>query len=332
MASEAPGFLARLRGVLRFGGAAKARLGETEKKLAQTRIELDAHEGLLRLAMEDMRKMYEDLLETQSRLLQADKLSAIGLLTAGVVHELVNPLACAQGTVSVLGNFSAAFSKLTGAGAALRKAVETGEKPEEARRLAREFEALERELDAAYLAKNIPELLSLSRQSLESMSRLLQSLRAFSRSDKGVVGPADLNRVLDGVVDIAWIHMKYKARLNKEYSQIPPVRCNAQQIGQVFMNLLVNAAQAVDKDGLVTLKTFREGNEVRVSVRDNGCGIPPEIQKKIFEPFFTTKPADKGTGLGLSICADIVKRHGGRIDVESEPGRWTCFTVSLPAS
>jgi two-component system NtrC family sensor kinase len=127
-----------------------------------------------------------------------------------------------------------------------------------------------------------------------------------------------------------WNELKYKATVNKEYGEIPLTKCYPQQLNQVFMNLLVNAAHAIEKQGVITIRTLKEGSFILISITDTGCGMDDAIVNRIFEPFFTTKEVGKGTGLGLSITYDIVKKHGGDITVQSEPGEGTTFTVRIP--
>jgi two-component system NtrC family sensor kinase len=143
---------------------------------------------------------------------------------------------------------------------------------------------------------------------------------------------ADLNQCLLSTINIAWNSIKYKAVLHKELGDLPPVLCWPQQLNQVFMNLLVNAAHAIEKEGEITVRSWTEGDAVLVSVSDTGCGIPRENLSRIFEPFFTTKEVGKGTGLGLSITYDIVKKHSGAITVKSEEGKGTTFTVRIPVA
>ncbi len=261
-------------------------------ELERVRGELEAHEGLVRLAMDDMRHLYEDLLSSQVRLLQADKLAAIGILTAGIVHEIKNPLMFTHGNVWLL-----------------QEGLKSGSLP-----------------------PNAPQLLEEALVGLDRIMTIVQDVRTFSRSDKGRSAPEDLNRLLESVIRIVWNEIKKKAELRREFGVLGPVTCNAQQIGQVFLNLLVNASQAIEGQGVITVRTrpAASGGAV-VEIQDTGKGMTPEVQARLFEPFFTTKGAEEGTGLGLSISADILKRHGGRISARSAPGEGTTFTVELPA-
>jgi signal transduction histidine kinase len=140
----------------------------------------------------------------------------------------------------------------------------------------------------------------------------------------------DLHQGLESTINIAHNEIKYKATVVKEYGDLPLVKCLASQLNQVFMNLIVNAAQAIKESGVITIRTGVDNGWVRVSIADTGAGIAPENLSRIFEPFFTTKPVGQGTGLGLSLSYNIVNKHGGRIEVESEMGKGTTFTVYLP--
>lgn len=269
-------------------------LEKTKSKLRDTQTELEGYEGLLRLALEDMRKIYDNLLNTQGRLLQADKLSAIGLLVAGIIHDINNPLMAVQGNLSLLEEQLASGSP------------------------------------GSVDVKLVTELVYATQKAAVNVSALVKSIKNFSRADKGLREPADIRQVIDGVAEILSYQIKHKAELKKLYADVPTISCNAQQLSQVFMNLLINALHAIDTRGVVTVKVYKDGRWVRAEVTDTGKGIPPENLKLIFEPFFTTKGPQEGTGLGLSICADILKEHEGTLEVKSTVGSGTTFTLSLP--
>jgi len=142
--------------------------------------------------------------------------------------------------------------------------------------------------------------------------------------------PEDINAGIDKVLNVVWNELKYKAEVKKEYGVIPEVNCNIQRLEQVFINILVNAAHAIEKRGIISIKTYAEENSVYIRISDTGSGIPEENLKKIFDAFYTTKSAGKGTGLGLSISYKIIQEHKGEIFVESEVGKGTTFTIKLP--
>ena len=180
----------------------------------------------------------------------------------------------------------------------------------------------------------LTDTLNLIEESIEGVERvknIVQNLKTFSRIDHAEVSIVHINESLDSTINIAWNEIKYVTELKREYGDIPEIICYPQQLNQVFLNLLVNAAHAMEgRPGCITLRTWCEGDQLFISVADTGCGIPEEIRQRIFEPFFTTKEIGKGTGLGLSISYDIIKKHGGEIVIDSEVGSGTTFTVMLP--
>jgi signal transduction histidine kinase len=169
-----------------------------------------------------------------------------------------------------------------------------------------------------------------SRDGLSRVRKIVQDLKDFSRVGQAEWQWADLHAGLDSTLNIVWNELKYKCKVNKEYGELPEVYCLPSQLNQVFMNLFVNAAQAIENHGEVTIRTGRAGEEAWVEVADTGKGIPRENLNRIFEPFFTTKPVGQGTGLGLSLSYSIVLKHKGRIEVASQVGKGTTFRVILP--
>jgi signal transduction histidine kinase len=159
----------------------------------------------------------------------------------------------------------------------------------------------------------------------------VQDLKDFSRVDHADWQDADLNAGLDSTLNVVMNEVKYKAEVRKDYGVLPPVRCIAAQLNQVFMNLIVNAAHAIAERGTITLVTRAVDDDwVCVEISDTGSGMSEEVKRRIFEPFFTTKPVGQGTGLGLSLSFSIVQKHGGRIEVDSEIGVGTRFKVWIP--
>jgi signal transduction histidine kinase len=192
--------------------------------------------------------------------------------------------------------------------------------------------ALREEVELEYLKEDIPTLMSETREGVERVRKIVQDLKDFSHVDARRQWEwADLHKGIDSTLNIVNNEIKYKADVVKHYGVLPEVLCLPSELNQVFMNLLVNAAQAVSKErGTLTVRTGTQGAEVWVEIEDDGSGIPADNLKRIFDPFFTTKPVGKGTGLGLSLAYGIVKKHGGRIEVESVVGRGTRFRVTLP--
>jgi signal transduction histidine kinase len=184
--------------------------------------------------------------------------------------------------------------------------------------------------DVDYLKED---MLTLIRESAEGVTRVRQivlDLKVFSHVDSAEWQTTNLHQCLDSTLNLAAHEIKYKAEVVKDYGEIPDVECLPAQLNQVLLNLLVNAAQAIEQQGTITIRTSADAGEVHIAISDTGCGIAPENLNRVFDPFFTTKPVGTGTGLGLSITYSIVRKHHGRIEVDSEPGKGTTFRVILP--
>jgi signal transduction histidine kinase len=189
---------------------------------------------------------------------------------------------------------------------------------------------LKNEIDFPYLAEDIPNLMKESQEGLLRVKRIVQDLKDFSHVDESNWQYANLEQGLDSTLNVVANEIKYKAEVVREYAGLQDVECLPSQLNQVFMNMMINAAQSIENKGVVTIRTGAEGDQVWVEVEDTGKGISPENLSRIFDPFFTTKPVGKGTGLGLSLSYGIVQKHHGRIEVKSEVGRGTVFRVWLP--
>ncbi|HST27843.1 MAG TPA: ATP-binding protein, partial [Rudaea sp.] len=176
------------------------------------------------------------------------------------------------------------------------------------------------------------ELLGDASEGLAQLSSLVLNLKGFSRVDRDGMDTMDLNEGIESALMIAQHQLRDRVQVVKQLQPLPKVRCMPSQMNQVFLNLITNAAQAIDGDGTLTIASKAEGGQVQLDFTDTGCGIPDDVLPKIFDPFFTTKPVGEGTGLGLSIVHKIVKGHGGSIKVRTTPRKGTTFTVSLPVN
>jgi two-component system, NtrC family, sensor kinase len=273
-----------------------------------------------------MQRINSMLEEAQDQVIQSEKLASIGQLSAGVAHEINNPLAFALSNLSSLESYLAQLFALLGAYIdADEKLGATAPPPLGAVR------ALRQQTDFAFLRDDTAALVSESRDGLLRVKRIVQDLRDFSRGGAEEVWQAiDVHKALDSTLNIVHGEFKYKANIVRDYGELPEIECMPSRLNQVFLNLLVNAGQSIDDNGTITVSTGTDGTDAWICVADTGCGIAAEDLSRIFDPFFTTKPVGMGTGLGLSVSHAIMHKHSGRIEVSSELGHGTRFTVRLP--
>ena len=247
--------------------------------------------------------------QLHARLALADRMVSVGTLAAGVAHELNNPLAYVNANLAFVAERLPRLAQQPQAGGA------AGTK----------------------LLSQLEDAVRDAREGAERMRVIVRDLRTFSRAEEEKVGPVDLRPVLESCINMAWNEIKHRARLVRDLAPVRPVTGSEARLGQVFLNLLVNAAQSIPEgragENEISVRTRSlEGGRLAVEIRDTGCGIAPENLTRIFDPFYTTKPPGVGTGLGLAICHSIVAAHGGEIEVESVPGRGSTFRVVLPAA
>lgn len=267
---------------------------------------------------------YDALTASQAKVVHQEKMASIGQLSAGVAHEINNPMGFITSNLNTLGKY---VGKLTEFVRLQRAAIATGDVT-----IAAGLRDKERDIKLDFILEDIEKLINESLDGASRVREIVKSLKSFSRSDDGEMAAADINLCVESAITIAWNEIKYKATLEKELGVLPLILCCSNQLNQVFMNLLINAVQAIDKEGRITVRTWHESPWVCASVSDTGCGIPPETLSRIFEPFFTTKEVGSGTGLGLSISYELIQRHGGDILVDSAPGKGATFTVRLPVT
>jgi len=280
-----------------------------------------AEEALQREKIEQQ-ILIDRLEEAHNQLLQSEKMASIGQLAAGVAHEINNPIGYVNSNLGALQSYVQSMLRLISD----YEQYEEELKPES--RIA--LNALKQKIDIVYLRQDVSDLLSESLGGLQRVKRIVQDLKDFSHIGDSEMQWANLEDGLESTLNVVWNELKYKAQVVKEFGSIPEVECIPSQINQVFMNLLVNAGQAIQERGVITLRTRQEGKNVCVEISDTGTGIPQEIINRIFDPFFTTKPVGTGTGLGLSITHGILRKHNGQIEVDSQPGKGTTFRVTLP--
>ena len=300
----------QLKGLLVRSRQLTERLEEKNELLETNRSELEA--------------AYAELKNSQSIIFHQEKMASLGQLAAGVAHEVNNPIGFVNSNLGSLNNYLDKFSSYM---TAQQEVIDRlGDEASQA-----ELAQLRRKLKLDYVLEDSRDLIQESLEGTDRVRRIVQGLKSFARMDDAEMVVANINEQLENTINIVWNEIKYKAVLHRQYGSLPATRCYPQRLNQVFMNLLVNAAQAIEKQGEIRVKTWcEERTTICVAITDSGCGIPPENQSRIFEPFFTTKEVGVGTGLGMSIAYEIIQQHKGHVKLESVVGQGTTFTIELP--
>ncbi len=261
---------------------------------------------------------------TEKILMQSEKMASIGQLAAGVAHEINNPVGYINSNLGTLKVYINDLIELIEVYEAQEESIEQGSGALEI------LKAAKKKVDLEYLKADVKDLVGESLEGVNRVKKIVQDLKDFSHEAEVEKEWTDLHKCLDSTLNIVNNEIKYKATVEKHYGDLPQVFCMSSQINQVLVNILVNAAHAIEKSGVITLTTSAENDWICIEIRDTGKGITEENLNKIFDPFFTTKPIGKGTGLGLSLSFGIIQNHGGRIDVSSELGSGSCFSICLP--
>ena len=290
--------------------------------------ELDEAKRTAEEARRQVEQAHARLQESQAQLVHSEKMASLGQLAAGVAHEINNPIGFVTSNLNTLARYVDTFKTLLDLYAALCATLPSPTPEQQA--LLERLERFQEEEDVGFIRQDVEFLLAESSSGLLRVKEIAQSLKSFARADEAEWQDADLNAGLEATLRVIWNELKYTCEVVCNLNPLPRIRCHPGQLNQVFMNLLINAAQAIEDKGQITIETAVVDREIVVRITDTGCGVAPENLEKLFNPFFTTKPVGQGTGLGLSISFGIVRKHGGRIEVESEVGRGTTFSVYLP--
>jgi len=272
----------------------------------------------------ELRQAYLRLNGAQDKLLQSEKMASIGQLAAGVAHEINNPIGYVHSNLGSLQEYLRSLFTLI-------EAYERALRAPDPKALIPEIDDIRNRADIDFIARDLPQLMAESREGIERVTRIVRDLKDFSYSDRSESWKlVDLHAGLESTINIIWNELKYKVTLERHYGELPLVESLPSELNQVYMNLLLNAGQAIAERGTITVSTGLDGDQVWIEFSDTGSGIPADLQQRIFDPFFTTKPVGSGTGLGLSISYGIINKHHGRIDVDSAPGQGATFRITLP--
>jgi signal transduction histidine kinase len=318
-------YTALLLGVLVWFGA---RLAASHRALNRVNEDLEQR---VTERTRDLVRANDDLKESQVQLVQAEKMSSLGQLVAGVMHEVNTPLMYVQSNVATSADSLAAVTGALSPALELARDLRAGRTDRE--RLQDHLKAIRAQVDPEDVDLSLEEVRQLSEDSLdglEQISELVQSLKDFSRLDRAERDRFDVREGLEKTLVITRNLLKYGIEVERDYAEVPAIPCSPSRLNQVFINLVTNAVQAMDGAGTLRLETRDLGDHVQVIVSDTGCGIPAEHIAQVTDPFFTTKPVGEGTGLGLSIVRQIVDEHGGHFEIDSEPGTGTVITITLP--
>jgi two-component system, NtrC family, sensor kinase len=272
---------------------------------------MDKDTGKQRIA-----ELEAEVMRLTEKLLQSEKLASIGQLAAGVAHEINNPIGYVASNMKVLAEYSDSLVHLI-------MAMSQHLTPQQA-------ELLQQQFDFSYVCADLPKLVQESEQGLMRVIEIIRALKDFSHLEEFEFVMADIQKGIDSTLNIVANELKYKAEIIKQYTELPTVMCIPAQINQVVMNILVNAAHAIEQFGRITISTGYDACRVWISINDTGKGMTASELNRIFEPFYTTKPRGQGTGLGLALSQSIIDKHKGIIEVSSSPGNGSCFTIFLP--
>ncbi len=268
---------------------------------------------------------YSKLKNQKSQILHQEKLASIGQLAAGVAHEINNPTGFVKGNINSLNAYISDIANTISQYEELIKSRCEGDSD-----IDEEIAQIRKENDLDFIMEDVPQLINESLEGLSRIENIVTSLKDFSRPDSESDQEFSLNKCVEDTLRLVNSEVKYKADLEVSLGDIPMIAGQPGAVGQVVLNLVVNAADALETSGNIRISTARLGSEVRLDVSDNGPGIPQNLITRIFDPFFTTKDVGKGTGLGLSISHNIVQKHGGRMAVDSKEGLGTEFSVFFP--
>lgn len=273
----------------------------------------------------ELEKAYTKLQKTKNKLVQSEKMASVGQLAAGVAHEINNPLGYVLGNLNMLETYILDYQELLSKYRVIQPGMD-------AAKLEAELQSIEekvKEIDLDYLNEDIQELLKEFTHGAKRIGEIVSALKTFSHNDETMMDNVSVQDCIDTALKIASNQIKNNCVIEKDYENIPQITGNDNKLIRAFVNLIVNAGQAIEEKGTIKISSYSNDNEIQVSIEDTGKGIPQDQLSKVFDPFFTTRPVGEGTGLGLAICQNIIEEHGGDIAVESTVEHGTKFTITF---
>ena len=295
-------------------------LAELFKKFNLMTEKVAKREDALRKSYSKLSCANDELKQSESQLVQSEKMASIGVLASGVAHEINNPIGFIKSNLSMLRDYFVDIEKYYHT-SLLNLTNETQRAIQQ---------DLAKKHDIEFFLKDIPPLLESSIGGVERVTEIVQSLKTFARIDLPDKSIVDINEGLNATLNMVWNELKFNCKIHVDLKPLPRIFAYPGKLNQVFMNLLINAGQSIDDKGDIYVRTYVKNNDIVVEVKDTGCGINPEHLSQIFTPFYTTKAIGEGTGLGLSISHQIIEQHDGRLDVVSTLGEGSCFSLYLP--
>lgn len=296
------------------------------QKIARERAEKNLEDRSRELfeASESLRMAYNRLKDQKAHIIHQEKLATIGQLSAGIAHEINNPTGFVKSNLQSLKRYA---TNITNALSDIDNFIQNQPKNLTIKDM---FIEVKEKWDIDYILEDIGDTIDESNEGIARIETIVKSLKNFSRPDKDTHELYSINECIENTLKLVSGDIKYHTKINVVLKDIPLILGNSGAMSQVILNLLVNAADAIKKNGIINISTYSIKEEIYIDVTDNGSGMPKELYSKVFDPFFTTKEVGHGTGLGLSISHGIIKKHGGRITVDSKENIGTTFSIILP--
>jgi PAS domain S-box-containing protein len=273
------------------------------------------------------RKAQEKIMKAlNQQLVQSEKLASIGLLSAGIAHEINNPIGFVKSNIEILAEYFDSFEEFINTFKQIPGSLQDSNMNLQLTKITKLGESLE----IGYLIEDSKDIFSSSKEGLERVCKIIEEMKAFTHIEKNEQQEESLATLVEHAIFLTANEVKYKADVVTYFDELPLVKCWKSKLLQVLINLLVNASHAIEESGSINIRVYQKNDFAMIDIRDDGCGISEENMDRIFTPFFTTKPPGKGTGLGLHVTQSIMEKHGGEISAKSEVGVGTCFILSLP--